>query len=114
VDGVPGGGEVDGGGSADARVRTGDDDDGHGAESGTTDLPSFAVLDDGTYDALVFDADEADGGGVAVELTILAGAHKGAVVSVVSHDWEGDALDLLGIPATLVVTEGRPQVTFEP
>jgi hypothetical protein len=73
-----------------------------------------AVLEDGTYDALVFDADEAEGGGVAVELTILAGDHKGAVVSVVSRDWAGDALDLLGIPATLVVTDGRPQVTFEP
>ena len=46
--------------------------------------------------------------------TILAGEHKGAVVSVVSPDWTGDALDLLGIPATLVVADGRPQVTFEP
>ena len=55
------------------------------------------MLQDGTYDALVFDADEAEGGGVAVELTILAGDHKGEVVSVVSHDWRGDALDLLGI-----------------
>ncbi len=72
------------------------------------------MLEDGTYDALVFDADDAEGGGVAVELTIIAGDHKGAVVSVVSPDWQGDALDLLGIPATLVVTGGRPQVTFEP
>lgn len=72
------------------------------------------MLEDGTYDALVFDADDADGGGVAVELTIISGAHKGEVVSVVSHDWHGDALDLLGIPATLVVADGRPQVTFEP
>ncbi len=72
------------------------------------------MLEDGTYDALVFDADDAEGGGVAVELTIIAGEHKGAVVSVVSPDWHGDALDLLGIPATLVVTDGHPQVTFEP
>jgi hypothetical protein len=73
-----------------------------------------AVLEDGTYDALVFDADEAEAGGVAVELTILSGEHKGEVVSVVSAGWRGDALDLLGIPATLTVTEGKPQVTFEP
>jgi len=72
------------------------------------------VLEDGTYDALVFDADERDGGGVSVELTILAGEHKGEVVSVSSPDWTGDALDLLGIPATLTVTDGEPQVTFEP
>lgn len=72
------------------------------------------MLEDGTYDALVFDADEAEGGGVAVELTILAGEHKGEVVSVVSADWRGDALDLLGIPATLTVTGGTPRVVFEP
>lgn len=72
------------------------------------------MLDDGTYEALVFDADDADDGGIIAELTILAGEHKGAVVSVVSHDWTGDALDLLGIPATLVVADGRPHVTFEP
>lgn len=71
------------------------------------------MLEDGTYDALVFDADERDGA-VAVELTILAGAHKGEVVSVVSTDWAGDALDLLGIPATLTVADGEPTVTFEP
>ena len=72
------------------------------------------MLEDGTYDALVFDADDAGGGGVSVELTIIAGEHKGEVVSVVSHDWQGDALELLGIPATLVVADGRPRVTFEP
>jgi hypothetical protein len=72
------------------------------------------VLKDGTYDALVFDADDAEGGGVEVELTILAGEHKGEVVSIVSHGWKGEALDLLGIPATLVVADGRPQVNFEP
>jgi len=72
------------------------------------------VLDDGTYDALVFDAEERPEGGVAVELTILAGEHKGEVVSVVSADWAGDALDLLGIPATLTVRAGQPSVAFEP
>lgn len=72
------------------------------------------MLDDGTYDALVFDADEAEDGGVEVELTILAGEHKGAVVSLTSADWAGDALDLLGIPATITVVDGTPQVRFEP
>ncbi len=72
------------------------------------------MLDDGTYDALVFDADEAEGGGVEVELAVIAGEHKGAVVSVTSPDWSGDALDLLGIPATITVTDGRLSVRFEP
>lgn len=72
------------------------------------------VLQDGTYDALVFDAADHAGGGVEVDLTILSGPHKGEVVSLVSHDWSGDSLDLLGIPATLTVAGGRPSVTFEP
>ncbi len=72
------------------------------------------MLADGSYDALVFDADDAPGGGVVVELTILAGEHRGAVVPVTSPDFVGDPLDLLGIPATLVVADGVPAVTFEP
>lgn len=72
------------------------------------------MLDDGTYDALVFDADETDAGVVTVELTILAGEHKGAVVSLQAPGWDGDALDLLGIPATITVVDGVPSVRFEP
>ncbi|MDE0804831.1 MAG: hypothetical protein OSA99_16090 [Acidimicrobiales bacterium] len=71
------------------------------------------MLDDGTYDALVFDADDADGG-VTVELTILSGEHKGAVVSVSTDSWPGDPIELLGIPATITVSDGRPSVSFEP
>lgn len=71
------------------------------------------MLDDGTYDALVFDADE-DGDGLNVELTILSGEHKGAVVSVRTTGWSGDAIALLGIPATITVADGTPSVTFEP
>ncbi len=77
------------------------------------------MLEDGTYDALVFDAeDHSDGdhddGSVTVHLTVLAGTHKGEVVSLTSTDWTGDALDLLGIPATITVADGHPSVVFEP
>ena len=44
-----------------------------------------AVLDDGTYDALVVDAGEAEGGGVSIELTIVAGPAKGEVVTLLGH-----------------------------
>lgn len=71
------------------------------------------MLDDGTYEALVFGADDGDPG-VVVELTVVAGDHKGEVVSIRSDDWDGDAIDLLGVPATIVVTDGRPAVRFEP
>ena len=74
-----------------------------------------AALDDGSYDALVVDAEPTGGGWCRVELTILGGTHKGEVVAVRTDAVaEGDALDLLGIPATLVVAGGVPTVAFEP
>jgi hypothetical protein len=73
------------------------------------------MLDDGTYDALVVDVESLDDGRVAVDLTILTGSHRGDVVSVrAPTPPRGDVLDLLGIPATLRVTDGAPSVTFEP
>ena len=74
-----------------------------------------SALDDGWYDALVVDAEAIEGGWCRVELTILGGARKGEVVAVRTDGVaEDDVLDLLGIPATLVVAHGVPRVTFEP
>jgi hypothetical protein len=67
------------------------------------------VLDDGTYDAVVVDAEE-DGDAVRVELTIVAGAHKGEVVAVRATGLRRDPLDLLALPATVTVAGGRPHV----
>lgn len=73
------------------------------------------ALDDGTYDALVVDAESGDEGWCRIELTILGGAHKGEVVAVRTDGiTDESALDLLGIPATLVVADGVPRVAFEP
>lgn len=74
------------------------------------------MLDDGTYDALVVDATPRDEGGVSLELTIVAGPAKGEVVTIVARALPGDPdpLDLLGIPATLTVTDGAPSVRLEP
>lgn len=79
------------------------------------------MLEDGTYDAIVFDADGDPGrddvtgrAAITVELTIVSGPHKGEVVSVRTDAWAGDALDLLAVPATITVTDGEPRVTFEP
>ena len=78
------------------------------------DEPAPDRLPDGTYDAIVVDASEGDDGSVAVDLTIIAGDAKGEVVTLRSADLAGDPLDLLGVPATLTVTDGRPSVRFEP
>lgn len=74
------------------------------------------MLADGTYDAIVFDAEVGDGSepAVVVELSVLAGEHKGEVVSLRSTEWAGDPVELLGIPATITVADGTPSVRFEP
>ena len=76
------------------------------------------VLADGTYDAIVVDAEEgSEPGWMRLELAIASGAHKGEIVSVTGSDpayASSDPLDLLAIPATIVVTDGSPAVTLEP
>jgi predicted RNA-binding protein with TRAM domain len=95
--------------------RSGGNHDGGGVPSDqTAGMTSTAPLDDGRYDALVVDATPHDDGSCQVELTIVAGAHKGEVVKVRAERLGARSLDLLGIPATLTVTEGVPRVVFEP
>lgn len=74
------------------------------------------VLPDGTYDAFVLEAEpvpDGEAGDVRVELTITSGPSKGAVVHVLGHLDDGDPLDLLGIPATLVVDDGTPHLRLD-
>ncbi len=82
------------------------------------DANDRAALADGTYDVLVVDASANDDGSISVELTIIAGPAKGDVVSLRTSGLAGDngfePLDLLGVPATLTVTEGEPSLRLEP
>jgi len=66
------------------------------------------VLEDGSYEALVVDVE----GGV-LSLTILTGAHKGAVVEVRDAHLHDDGLDLLAMPCVIVVRDGEPKVIFD-
>lgn len=72
------------------------------------------MLDDGTYDALVVDAEPRDGGAVSIDLTVVSGPAKGEVVTVLARGLAGDPVDLLGVPATLTVTGGAPSLRLEP
>lgn len=71
-------------------------------------------LPDGAYDAIVVDAHDRDDGTVTLELTVLAGPHKGEVVEVRGPAGGGDAIEVLGVPATLTVAGGHPSVVLEP
>lgn len=70
------------------------------------------MLEDGQYDAMVVDAHEA-GGVLHLELTVLAGPHKGEVVSLRGSAGRGEPLELLGLPATITVTDGSPALRME-
>jgi hypothetical protein len=70
-------------------------------------------LPDGTYDVFIVDAEEADDGGVRLDITITTGPQKGEVVSVRATGLADDPINLLGIPATLTVTEGVPRVVLD-
>jgi hypothetical protein len=69
-------------------------------------------LADGRYDVLVVDA-TADEGDFVIELTILAGEHKGEVVGLRAAGLDVDELELLGLPGTLDVENGVPRFAVE-
>lgn len=74
------------------------------------------MLADGTYDAFIVDATiEHTGTGrvTHLELTIVAGDHKGEVVSLSARNLKGGEFDLIGIPATITVTDGTPHVQID-
>lgn len=74
------------------------------------------MIDDGTYDVFVVDAERLPGDGPPswrLELAVVAGRHKGEVVAVSATGLGGDELDLLGLPGTLTVTGGRPSFRVE-
>jgi len=68
-------------------------------------------LDDGTYDAFIIWAEQRDDG-VALDLTITTGAHRGDVINIVTSTFATrDALDLVGLPCTLTVSGEEIRVT---
>jgi hypothetical protein len=70
------------------------------------------MLEDGTYDALVIDAN-AQGEALILDLTIVAGDAKGEVVTVRATGLGVDEIELLGMPATLTVAGGEPSVVID-
>jgi HSP20 family molecular chaperone IbpA len=75
------------------------------------------MLPDGTYDAFVLDAHEVDAGvagEVSVEITVTSGPSKGAVLVLRGQTAVGDPVEMLGLPATLVVRRGVPHLDLGP
>jgi hypothetical protein len=72
----------------------------------------MSELSDGSHDVVVVDAREDEDGVVHLELAVTSGAHKGDVVHVAARSFARDALDVMGLPATIHVHEGVPRVVF--
>ena len=75
-------------------------------------MTSVLQLRDGRYDVLIVDATH-DGDELVIELTILAGEHKGEVVALRAAGLEMDELELLGLPGTLHVENGVPRFAID-
>ena len=71
-------------------------------------------MDDGTYDVFIVDAEELPDvdDAIRLELTVTRGERKGDVVAVIAKGLAVDAVTALGLPATLVVTNGEPSVSL--
>ena len=70
-------------------------------------------LDDNTYDVFIVDAEEVEENALQLELAVTSGANKGEVVVVRAESMKRDALDVIGLPATLTVRDGVPRVEFD-
>jgi hypothetical protein len=68
-----------------------------------------AQLLDGRYDAFIVWAEAREDGTVAFDVTITTGAHRGDVVTVLGTS-RVDPILLAGLPCTLVVTDGQPNL----
>lgn len=71
------------------------------------------MLEDGTYDVFVVDAEAQDAEGLRLDLTILTGPHKGEVVSMQATGLGVGEVDALGMPGTLTVIGGEPSVVLD-
>lgn len=79
------------------------------------------MLADGTYDVFVVDAtpltDDTDARGATtgwqLELTVVAGEHKGEVVVLRAEQLRAIEFDLIGMPGTLHVVDGRPRFSLD-
>jgi hypothetical protein len=71
------------------------------------------MLDDGTYEVIVIDAEERADGVIAIELAVSSGAHRGEVISIATNTLQASWIDLLAAPGTLIVTNGQPDLTLD-
>lgn len=72
------------------------------------------MLEDGTYDAIVVDADDGPSDDVVVlELAVASGPNRGLVITISASGLGRTSIDLLAMPATITVLDGQPVVELD-
>ncbi len=73
----------------------------------------MSELADGRYDVFVVDAETVDETTMRIELAVMSGDAKGNMFALRGPHLASDAVLLLGLPGTLVVTDGIPRLELE-
>ena len=70
-------------------------------------------LSDGRYEIFIIDAEFLDEETMRLEVTMISGDERGAVVALRGPHLARDPLSLLGLPATLYIERGVPRVVLD-
>lgn len=70
-------------------------------------------LPDGVYDVMILDVEAAERQQARVDVVITAGSHRGEVVSLRMSPMQRDPLGLMGLPASLRVSDGTPALEMD-
>jgi hypothetical protein len=73
----------------------------------------MGAMPDGRYDVFIVDAETIDETTMRVELAMVTGDDKGDVFAIRGPHLADDPVMLLGLPGTLVVTDGVPRLTID-
>ena len=68
------------------------------------------AMPDGRYDVFIVDAETIDETTMRVELAMVTGDDKGDVFAIRGPLLADDPVELLGLPGTLIVTDGVPRL----
>lgn len=82
-------------------------------------LGGVGPLPDGTYDVFIIDTEvvpdrrKPGTSALQLDLTVIAGEFKGEVLTLSSANLANDAIDMIGMPATMTIDGGRPNLIFD-
>jgi hypothetical protein len=71
------------------------------------------ALPDGRYDVFIVDAETVDESTMRVEIAMVSGEDKGNVFAMRGPHLARDPIELLGLPATLIVRDGVLRLEVE-